>query len=114
MNINVADDKEVQFLDDNQESKMKKRKKDDSSLNGIQELVFSKPSKKMMKDNRLKSNKGKDDDQGKLMMKKKLSAENQHVDHNEFKSNEDKDDGQYKKESMLMKSPITINEILDV
>ncbi|TKY52793.1 Cyclin-D-binding Myb transcription factor 1 [Spatholobus suberectus] len=98
MNSNVADDKEVQFLDDNQESKMKKRKKYDSSLNGVQELGFSKPSKKMRKDNGLKNNEGDDDDQVKQMMKEKKSGEeSQREDHNEFKSKENKDDGQYKK-----------------
>lgn len=116
--MGVADDKEVQCLDDNQENKMKKRKNDDSSLNGMQELGFSKPSKKMRKDNGLKnsqgeesqaenciefeSNEGKDDCQYKKGEKKKkkkekLSEENKSKEYNEFESNEVGEDDQGKK-----------------
>nr|KYP56031.1 Cyclin-D-binding Myb-like transcription factor 1 [Cajanus cajan] len=90
MNSNIPDGKEVQFLDDNQERKMKKRKKYDSSLDGMQESDFSKPSKKMRKVNGLKNNKGEDDDQHKQI--KKSGGESQHKDYNE-----DKDGSHYEK-----------------
>lgn len=46
MNCNIADDKEMQFLGDNQQSKMKKTKNRHNSLAGMQETCFSKPSKR--------------------------------------------------------------------
>ncbi|KAJ1380167.1 SANT/Myb domain [Sesbania bispinosa] len=99
MDSNVADGKELQFLDENQQLKMKKRKKYDDSLTGKQKLGFSIPSEKgkMTKDNNeFKSNGGGDDDQGKKK-KKKLSEGGKHKEYNEFKSNEGEDDDQGKK-----------------
>ncbi|KAL2323380.1 hypothetical protein Fmac_027759 [Flemingia macrophylla] len=90
MNCNIADGKEVQFLDDSQKRKMKERKKYDSSLDGMQESDFSKPSKKMRKDSELKIVEGEDGDQHKQI--KKSGDESQHEDYNE-----DKDDRHYKK-----------------
>ncbi|XP_027366502.1 cyclin-D-binding Myb-like transcription factor 1 [Abrus precatorius] len=93
-NSNIADNQEVQVLDVNQESKMKKRKKIDYSLNGMQELIFSKPSKrsKMTEDNELEGNEGEDDDQGKKKKKKKkkkkLCEQSKRKEHGEFNSNE--------------------------
>ncbi|XP_061369792.1 DNA-binding protein REB1-like [Gastrolobium bilobum] len=59
MNSDLADDKEMQYFDDNQQSKMKKRKSYDDST-GIAEMGFSKSSKKgkMSEDKEFKNNKG--------------------------------------------------------
>ncbi|XP_061375055.1 uncharacterized protein LOC133317228 [Gastrolobium bilobum] len=60
MNSNIADDEEMQLLDDNQQSKMKKRKNYEDSFTGTQEMGYSKPSKKgkMTECNEIKNNGG--------------------------------------------------------
>ncbi|KAK7256931.1 hypothetical protein RIF29_30537 [Crotalaria pallida] len=115
INSNLGGDKEMQLLDDNQQSKTKKRKDCDDSLARMQEMGASKPSKKVKVkgDNELKSNEGDPllvknnegeiDDQDKKMKmmmkkkKKKLSEKIKPKENKEFEINEGEDDDQGKK-----------------
>ncbi|KAK7344115.1 hypothetical protein VNO77_13405 [Canavalia gladiata] len=98
-NSNIVNDREVQFLDENRESKMKKRKKGDYSSNEVQELGLSKPRKKgkMTEDHELKNNEGEDNDQGKQRKKNKKGEESQREEYNKFKGQHKGDDLDKKK-----------------